>query len=999
MVASPAPAPFVLHAVVWHHGQIGIWAERADAKGRCERPTHPFAASLNETLAALAILGRLGGFALELRLPTHQGRPIPSWEAKPGRWATWRVDVAELPMARAIGVLAGLTETPRRRLGPEFLWLQALARWATALVTAGLVRPGLLGGSRGVSVWQPVLAGPEATARLTAFDTSRPAALTAGAREGVPLSTLDLLTALVDGAARSVLQQGGWPPTKAGLVLRRADWAMHWLQSLAAETGIVNLTDAQQEMLRDHLVQIRVAGAGPERRYHLCLRLQEPDSPAGQDWPMAILLQADDDPAVTIDLADVRSGEVARQPAMATEAARLPEIVRRLLWQAAPAFAPLWPVAQPDGPGRLTLTTGEVQRLLTEAAPKLLSRGVTVEAPAWWQGQPSAMQVSLTVQPTKASDLGLAAMCGFEWRVAVGDQALSDDEFQRLIGEQRALIQVKGQWVVLRPEELAEVAQATAQTGTEPVSLLDAMRLTADLATGSAAALSVQGQDWLADLFDTREPDRVTPVAVPDTFLATLRPYQERGLAWLAFTSRRHLGACLADDMGLGKTVQLLALLAWERAEGKSFGPTLLVCPMSLVGNWQRETARFVPSLRVHVHHGGGRNRGAALAAAASDADLVITTYGLLGRDQAALAPIPWARIVLDEAQHIKNPQSRQAKAAMTLRAPHRVAMTGTPVENRLAELWSIMQFLNPGLLGSFGQFQKTYAGTAARPAEPSALTRLKRLTAPFILRRRKQDPGIAPDLPEKWEITATCNLTREQAALYKAVVDEMMARIRDEAGMKRKGLILATMTRLKQICDHPALVLDDGAPLAGRSGKLESLEDALTDILAIEEKALIFTQFATMGHLLAEHLQATLNVSVSYLHGGVSKKERDRLVAEFQSEDGPPVFVLSLKAGGVGLNLTAATHVIHYDRWWNPAVEDQATDRAHRIGQTRRVQVRRLICAGTLEERIADLIATKRDLAERVVGSSDDAWVTELSTDDLAAVFTLSADAVAEAE
>jgi hypothetical protein len=996
MGASPGHEPPVLHVVFWHHGRLAFWAEDPAAADDVQPPQHPFALPAARLVPALPGAGDATAMPLGMHLPTAGQRPVPSWSPDAAQPEEWQVEAAVLPMCQAVGVLRQVQEALPFRSGHDVLWLQALLGWATALVAAGRVLPQPPASpEQPTSRWQPLLSGGDDAERLAAFDRSRPGALTAALEnEGTP-KTADLLAALVDGVAREALQQGRWLSDKDPAMLRRADWTMHWLLSLVASTGQLALPDIQQHALREQLAAFRHPDMAPARAYHLCLRVEEP---AGDDeWPLTVLLQADDDPALAVDLAAIRTGEAALRPDLAADAGRFPAIVRRLLWQAAPAFSPLWPVTQPGGPSRLALTEAEVQRLLVDAAPKLAARGVAIAAPDWWAGEPTSLQVHLTVQPTKASELGWSALCDFQWQVALGDQVLGEAEFRRLIQQKRALVKVQGRWVVLNPGSLAEVDAAIHQAKGQPVTLLEAMRLLADHPQGGDQAVTVRAGGWLADLVADREADRVADEAVPATFQATLRPYQCRGLSWLAFTSRRHLGACLADDMGLGKTVQLLALLAWERAEQQILGPTLLVAPMSVVGNWQRETARFVPSLRVYVHHGGGRHRGRGLAKAAATADLVITTYGLLAREEAALAAIPWGRIVLDEAQHIKNPQARQTKAAFALQAPHRVAMTGTPVENRLAELWSIMQFLNPGLLGSFGHFQKTYAGTAAKQAVSPDLERLKRLTAPFILRRRKQDPGIAPDLPEKWEITTYCNLTTEQAALYKAVVEEMLERIRNEAGMRRKGLILTMMTRLKQICDHPALVLDDEAPLGGRSGKLESLEDALTDVLALGEKALIFTQFTSMGQRLVAYLHETLQVPVAYLHGSLGKAERDRLVAEFQSADGPPLFVLSLKAGGVGLNLTAATHVIHYDRWWNPAVEDQATDRAHRIGQTQRVQVRRLVCAGTLEEKIGELMASKRDLAERVIGSSDDAWVTELSTEDLRSVFTLSADAVAE--
>jgi SNF2 family DNA or RNA helicase len=514
--------------------------------------------------------------------------------------------------------------------------------------------------------------------------------------------------------------------------------------------------------------------------------------------------------------------------------------------------------------------------------------------------------------------------------------------------------------------------------------------------------LAVEADGWIGELLAEAAERRFQTAPTPAGFRGDLRPYQERGLAWLRFLGDLGLGACLADDMGLGKTIQLLALLVAEREAdgppGERRAPTLLVCPMSVVGNWQREAERFAPRLRVHVHHGHGRQGGEQLAEAVHDRDLVITTYGLAVRDQETLSALEWGRVVLDEAQNVKNGAARQAQAVRALRAPQRVALTGTPVENRLAELWSIMQFLNPGLLGSASDFRRRFSVPVERYRDDEAAALLRKLTGPFVLRRLKTDRSIIADLPEKVDMKVYCNITREQATLYQAVLDDMLAKI-DAAGedIERRGLVLAAMMKLKQVLNHPRQLLRDGSRLDGRSGKLARLEEILEEVMAEGDRALLFTQFAEMGELLRTHLRERLGREVPFLHGGTPRRARDEMVAWFQSQAGPPLLILSLKAGGTGLNLTAANHVIHYDRWWNPAVEDQATDRAFRIGQRRDVQVRKLVCVGTLEERIDRMIEDKRELAERIVGTGE-GWLTELSTDQLRELVALSGEAVAEA-
>jgi SNF2 family DNA or RNA helicase len=507
----------------------------------------------------------------------------------------------------------------------------------------------------------------------------------------------------------------------------------------------------------------------------------------------------------------------------------------------------------------------------------------------------------------------------------------------------------------------------------------------------------VCAEGWLGALLDGAE-GTVEAASAPDGFSGELRPYQERGLGWLRFLEQVGFGACLADDMGLGKTIQLLALLASERADGEAAGPTLLVCPMSVVGNWQRECERFTPMLQVLVHHGGGRLREHDFQSAGRDSDLVITTYALVARDIATLATVNWGRVVLDEAQNVKNSATRQSRAVRKLATRRRAALTGTPVENRLSDLWSIMEFLNPGLLGPAEEFRRRVAIPIERYHDEAAIERLQRITRPFVLRRLKTDRSIISDLPEKLEMKVYCNLTREQATLYQAVLNDMLGEIEgiEIGSIERRGRVLAAIAKLKQVCNHPAHLLKDGSRLPGRSGKLARLCELLEEALAEGDRALVFTQFAEWGERLAEHLRDTTGREILFLHGGTPKNLRDTLVGRFQQDRGSAVFVLSLKAGGTGLNLTAANQVIHYDRWWNPAVEEQATDRAFRIGQKRAVQVRKLVCVGTLEERIDTMIEAKRGLAEKVVGSGE-AWLTQLSTRELGDVLSLSKEAVAE--
>jgi SNF2 family DNA or RNA helicase len=475
-----------------------------------------------------------------------------------------------------------------------------------------------------------------------------------------------------------------------------------------------------------------------------------------------------------------------------------------------------------------------------------------------------------------------------------------------------------------------------------------------------------------------------------DGFHGVLRPYQLVGLGWLVRMRELSLGALLADDMGLGKTVQLIAYLL-DTSDGGE-GPALIVCPASVLGNWSRELQRFAPDLSVVIHHGPDRTRNIDQL---ERYDVVLTSYSLLPRDRRLLGEAEWRTVVLDEAQQVKNPLTRGAQSARALRARHRIALTGTPIENRLDELWSIIHFLNPGLLDTRTAFRRVYATPIERRSDELAAERLRRVTQPFILRRRKTDPDILPDLPPRQESNEYCTLTVEQAALYQATIDAMLNDVRGSSGIERRGHILALLTRLKQVCNHPVHALGRPGPLSGRSGKLDRLDEMLAEAVDEGDSSLVFTQYAVMGRLLADHLNRTLGIERLLLDGSTPIPEREKVVDRFQLDDGTPrVLVLSLRAGGLGLNLTRANHVFHFDRWWNPAVEDQASDRAHRIGQTRVVQVHRMICAGTIEERIDQLIDAKRGLAEQIVDRGVESALSELSDQELSELVALRTEA-----
>jgi len=776
----------------------------------------------------------------------------------------------------------------------------------------------------------------------------------------------------------------------------------------------------------------RPAGGEPAAQASDALADGEPDgsavagvsvADAGDAWRVELSLQSADDPSLMLPAEEVWAGTGdGWLSAVPLGGARHPEEeLLAGLGAAARLFPALHGALREAAPAEVTLDTAGALGFLRETGPLLSGAGFGVLLPDWARKARLGLKLTTRTSSTgtsasgRQSQFGMQDLVSFRYDLALGDDVLTREELAELARLKVPLVRVRGQWVELDDRHLKAALKFLERGGTSGTMTAAEVLGSVlgpglggtggpggDVSPGDLPLAGVDADGWLGDLLSGQADERLDPMDTPDGFRGTLRPYQRRGLSWLSFLGRLGIGAILADDMGLGKTVQLLSLLWAESGvvehqpvRDKSSGSTLLICPMSLTGNWQREAERFAPGLAVHVHHGADRLTGPELGAALRAADLVITTYQTAARDQAALSEFRWARVVCDEAQAIKNHLSQQSKAVRSLPAVSRIALTGTPVENQLSELWSIMEFANPGMLGSAKAFRERYAVPIERHGSDEAAQELRRVTQPFVLRRLKTDKTIISDLPEKQEMRVWCNLTQEQASLYAATVSDMLSRIEGASDdITRRGLVLATMAKLKQVCNHPAHLLRDGSRLPGRSGKLARLEELCEEIAAEGDKALIFTQYAEFGRMLQPYLTARTGCPVLFLHGGTSRKQRDALVAQFQEADEPVLFLLSLKAGGTGLNLTAANHVIHVDRWWNPAVEEQATDRAFRIGQRRDVQVRKFVCVGTLEEKIDAMIEQKKALAEQIVGTGE-SWLTDLSAVALREVLTLAPEAV----
>ncbi|PRX96283.1 DEAD/DEAH box helicase [Allonocardiopsis opalescens] len=1036
----------IAHAV-WLGDGFALWGERPSPWAGARRGgRHPGAAAAEELAeAAEALCGGAGARAaakavpgeVVLRLPGRDGVPVRSGPSAEDvgsgdgvRLGEWTVPALLFDRAAATAFaaeLAALAPTGGAAhdvvVGDDLAHLGAVAALARRLVAEGQVLPGLVGGTEAdagfAARWEPVVAG-RWSAPYRALVAAAPPALRAApsAPDGGAAVVAAALGVFTDELVRERLSGGAAAvPPGGGLPGR-------WLAALVdAEGRVDGAAPAEAAELSARLDRWRGEALRAHERVRLVFRLAAPDE------------DADDDPAARAEPAPgaADAGPGARDPAGGAAPWRIefwvgsahdPSLMLplRRLWlgeglpwlpgdvdeqvvaglrRAARRYPAIGRVLAHPAPDQVSTDAAGASRFIRDHAPALRAAGFDVLLPRW--ADQRGIGVVLVAEdaegaaPASAgSGIGAAQLIDFRYEAAIGDQVLDAAELQELARLKTPLVRLRGQWASLDERQLDAVLDFIRRQGHGRVRVAEVLRAAAASEPAEGVSLTgVRAGGVVGDLLSGALERRVEPLPAPEGFTGRLRPYQERGASWLRFLGGLGLGAVLADDMGLGKTVQLLAVLAAERrAAEPSPGPTLLICPVSLIGNWRREAERFTPGLRVHAHHGPSRPHGNELAALLGRTDLVITTYGVVLRDADELAAMPWHRVVCDEAQAIKNAGSRTARAVRALPAANRIALTGTPVENNLGELWALLEFANPGLLGGAAAFRGAIADRIERDGDAEATALLKRATGPFILRRLKTDRSIISDLPDKHEMKTWCQLTVEQATLYQACVNDFEQRLREAEGMQRKGLILATFTRLKQVCNHPAHLLGDGSRLTGRSGKLERLEELLAEALGGGDKALCFTQYTAFGDRLAPYLAERLGRPVLWLHGGVPRARREEMVAEFQSSPEPMVFLLSLKAAGTGLNLTAANHVVHLDRWWNPAVENQATDRAFRIGQRRDVQVRKLICISTLEERIDALIERKQALAESVVGTGED-WLTELSTAELREIVQLAPDAV----
>ncbi|WP_110987286.1 DEAD/DEAH box helicase [Acaryochloris thomasi] len=747
--------------------------------------------------------------------------------------------------------------------------------------------------------------------------------------------------------------------------------------------------------------------------FNLCFQLQDP-AKAEDAWELQFLVAPKSDPSRQISLLDYWRLKPERQEDLLKHVGEgFEQHLLLNLGYAARIYPKLWQGLETDQPTHISLSLDIALDFLQEAAWVLEAAGYKVIVPAWWtpQGRQRAKVKlrakgkSLSSGEDKANSyFSIEKLVQYKYELAIGGKKVSEQEWSELVQAKFPLVQFRGQWLHLDQDKMQQMLEfwKTRQAENPEMSLLEIMRLGAD--GGDDLELDFNRDQSLAEMMaKLHDKSQLDTIADPEQLQGTLRDYQKRGVSWLHYLEQLGLNGCLADDMGLGKTVQVIARLVQERElaaqENLKVPPTLLIAPTSVVGNWRREMQKFAPHLTAIVHHGGERAQDSKdFKAMVRQNDLVITSFTLARKDSKLLSAITWQRVVLDEAQNIKNPKAAQTKAILKLNAQHRLALTGTPVENRLLDLWSIFNFLNPGYLGKQAQFRKSFEVPIQKQNDRVQSATLKKLVEPFILRRMKTDKSIIKDLPDKVEQKLYCNLTKEQASLYEAVVKEVAGELDELDGIQRKGMILSTLMKLKQICNHPRQFLQDESDfIPERSHKLGRLTEMITEAIDEGESLLVFTQFTELGDALQKYISKTQHYKTYYIHGGTSRNKREQMISEFQDpETEPSVFILSLKAGGVGITLTKANHVFHFDRWWNPAVEDQATDRAFRIGQKKNVFVHKFVAMGTLEERIDEMIEDKKRLAGSIVGS-DESWLTELDNEAFKKLIALNKTAILE--
>ncbi len=998
-------------------GNFYLWVESDDVRSKVKNTLHPqhlpekpcLEFLKNELLIHSLRAGQ--GTHLSLLLPTFEGKPLPSPELQPieidGTVALQHWQVYAYPLQSPLKAINNIHflccyQVGNSRVGSDLLFWYYFSQSLKQMLAKDQYLPLLVSRKTGKKIelyrrWQVVTSNYESLIQTTIAQMPpacsqhyRPESLL---RHFAEVVIHELLTAAAlempqvftkkvqdDFLATILLAKQTAEPMAIYQVL--PDDFTYWQQW-------------QQKLL----------GTEAQNTLQLGLQLLEADAAAIDQWRLVFFLSSHQDPSLKLDLDDFWAhkdhfhGLLQQQFGEAIEQQILINLA-----QAARIYPKLWQGMEGSEPTGVQLNLEEAFAFLKENAWILEDAGFKIIIPAWLtpKGRRRA-KVRLRSGAKGKSAAGAQAyfsmetLTDYHYELAIGDTTLSPEEWQQLVDAKAPLIHFRGQWMELDRDNLQDMLDFMQQhnDATPELSVPELLRKLAEEADSFELDVQDSLAQMLAKLSDNSQWELIDN---PEKLNAELRDYQKRGVAWLRYLENLGLNGCLADDMGLGKTMQVISLLVLEREQTRP-APTLLIAPTSVIGNWQKEIEKFAPQLTTLMHHGSEREqRVDAFKQLCLQYDLLITSYTLARKDSKLLGALQWRRIVLDEAQNIKNPKAAQTKAILKLKGDSRLALTGTPVENRLMDLWSIFNFLNPGYLGKQAQFRKTYELPVQRDNDPRQSAILKKLIQPFILRRLKTDQAIIKDLPDKIDNKIYCNLSKEQASLYEVVVQDVVAQLEEAEGIQRQGLMLSTLMKLKQICNHPMQFLQDGSAFSPeRSHKLERISEMLEEAMAQGDSVLVFTQFTEIGEHMERYLAREKHYKTYYLHGGTPRAKREQMISAFQDpETGPAVFILSLKAGGVGITLTQANHVFHFDRWWNPAVENQATDRAFRIGQQKNVFVHKFVTLGTLEERIDQMISNKQKMADSIVGN-DESWLTKLDNQAFKELIALNKHSIME--
>ncbi len=977
-------------------------------------------------------------------MPSADGRPLPSLEMAllsgsyppdDFEWNDWEINGLTIrnPLAflRDLEFLSGFGGTDLQ-IGHDLKFWMQFARQLRANVRQHQFLPVLkcIQPKRGksqpkyVAGWAP--AGSQYERSLRDYSVAMPAVCTLvrNASNGrvngeAPVSVLDRTDLLrqfseqqVDGLVAST------PYTKSFLKPFRNTWLGGALVQTPARRTAADIEPpcpAEEDVTQWHAWQRKIIGQAQGSGFTLGFRLGQSDRHDDDRWHLAFFVSCNTDPSLSLDLSDWWDLPKRKRGDWHSRFGN--QFERNLLvslGQAARMCPLLWQGMETAKPTGVDIDLNTAYEFLKEDSLVLESAGYRVVLPSWWTPK-GRRRARLRIRPygtsgqsqQSGSNSGLFqidSLIRYDYRLSIDGEPVSEDEWLALMEAKSPLVKYRGEWMEIDQRQLSETLELfRSQSESDGVEFRQMIK---DMAIADPKSEEFVLDEVLGDVLKgLRNLESLEPMDNPVGMRGELRVYQKKGLAWLARQERLGLNPCLADDMGLGKTVQLIALLLHERdkedtTSDSTIPPTLLVAPTSVLSNWKKEAGKFAPNLRCHIHHGSGRPRDPAeFAESISGHDLVVTSFNLVRSDLETFKSMKWQRVVVDEAQNIKNPKSAQAKAIFALPSTYRIAMTGTPIENRLMDMWSLFRFLNPGYLGTEAQFRRAYEKPIQRENDLARTQQLQKLVQPFILRRLKSDKSIINDLPDKVEQKVYCNLTKEQASLYQAVVRDVEEKLEDSDGMGRRGLILSTLMRLKQVCNHPSQFLQDESPFhESRSHKLTRLNEMIEEALTESDSMLVFTQFTEIGDRLEAQFRERHSCPVHYLHGGTTRQRREKMIESFQDPESPSgIFVLSLRAGGVGITLTRANHVFHFDRWWNPAVENQATDRAYRIGQQKTVFAHKMVTLGTLEERIDEMIETKKALAENIVGA-DENWLTEMDNDSFRKLIALNRQSIMEA-